>query len=318
MGTWRAAAIALLGLLCGGVASAEPQSRERDLEGLWTSASLTSLERPGVFKALVVPDREALAYEASHSGRPNLPFADDVGQGDVEWWEMGGGLARIDGKARSSWIVQPADGRLPLNEAAQLRVRDRQASVLRDFDGPESRPAPERCLTATSGVAAPPMMNTSYNNYLQIVQTPDHVVMIAEMNHDVRIVPLRATTRAPGLSWYGHPVARWEGRTLVIESSGFRAETAWRFPSRLLISPDARVTERFTRVSADEILYAFLVDDPATYTHPWRGELPLRRAKGPMFEFACHEGNYSVAGALGGARRAEREAAKVRAPEGQR
>jgi hypothetical protein len=295
-----------------GPAASEVWKPGRDLEGLWTNASLTTLERPPAFKALVVPDLEAEAFESAHSGRPNLPFADDVGQGDVEWWEMGSGLARIDGQARSSWIVEPENGRLPLNEAGLNRVRDRQAGVLRDYDGPEARPSPERCLTATSGVAAPPMLNTSYNNHLQIVQTRDHVVLVAEMNHDARIIALKGEGAPVGLSWYGHPTARWEGRTLVVESTGFRPETSWRFPSRLYISPAARVTEEFTRISAEEIRYAFTVDDPTTYTRPWRGEVQLRRTKGPMFEFACHEGNYSIAGALAGARQAERDAATVR------
>ena len=302
-------ATAALAAFLSADAAAQAWKPSRDLEGLWTNASLTTLERPAPFKALVVPDADALAFESAHPRRPNLPFADDVGQGDVEWWEMGAGLGRIDGQARSSWIVEPADGRLPLTAEALRRVQDRQASVLRDFDGPEARPSPERCLTATSGVSTPPMLNTSYNNHLQIVQTRHHVVLIAEMNHDARIISLVGEPPGPGPSWYGRSTARWEGYTLVVESTGFRPETAWRFPSRLYISPEARVTERFTRISSDEIRYAFSVDDPSTYARPWRGEMPLRRAKGPMFEFACHEGNYSIAGALAGARQAEREAA---------
>ena len=306
MNIWGAVvAFALCGALWSEAAAAGAGKGGRDLEGLWTSASLTTLERPPALKDLVVPEADAKAFEAAHLRRPTLPFADEVGQGDVEWWDMGGGLARIDGRARSSWIVDPADGRLPLNADALRRAPDRVASILRDFDGPEARPSPERCLTATGGVSAPPMLNTSYNNHLQIVQTRDHVVLIAEMNHDARIVPLGAQAGAPAPSWYGRPAAHWDGDTLVIESTGFRPETSWRFPSRLYISPEARVTERFTRVSADEIRYAFTVDDPATYTRPWRGEMPLRRAAGPMFEFACHEGNYSLGGALGGARQAE-------------
>ena len=147
-------------------------------------------------------------------------------------------------------------------------------------------------------------MDTAYNDHLEIVQPAAHVVMIAEMNDDVRILPLGGRPpRTAGLSWYGSAAARWEGDTLVVESTGFKAETAWRFPSRLYVSPGARVTERFTRVGADELRYAFTVDDPATYTKVWSGEMPLRRAKGPMYEYACHEGNYSLAGALGGARR---------------
>lgn len=302
-----AAIILATALLAPLVAQARPPVPPHDLEGLWTASSLTGLERLPAFKTLVVSDAEAKAFEAAHTRRPTLPF-DNVGQDDTEWWELQGGLGRVDGQARSSWIVEPADGRLPLSPEGLAKVARHQAGLLRDFDGPEARPSPERCLTATAGAIAPPMLNTSYNSHLHIVQTPDHVVLTAEMNHDARILPIGPPppqAAAMGPSWYGRSVARWEGNALVVETTGFRPETSWRFPTRLYVSPGARVTERFTRVSADEIRYAFTVDDPAIYTAPWRGEIPLRRAKGPMFEFACHEGNYAMRGALAGARREE-------------
>jgi hypothetical protein len=153
------------------------------------------------------------------------------------------------------------------------------------------------------------MLNTGYNNHIQIVQTPEHVVMVTEMNHDARIIPLKPEPAPPGASWLGHSVGRWEGDTLVVETTGFHPGSAWRTPSPLYISPAARVTERFTRVSRDEIRYAFSVEDPSTYSRPWRAEMPLRGAAGPMYEFACHEGNYSLSGVLAGGRQKEREAA---------
>jgi hypothetical protein len=152
------------------------------------------------------------------------------------------------------------------------------------------------------------MLNTSYNNHLQIVQTPDHVVIVTEMIHDARIVPLRPGAKGGGPSWSGHSAGYWDGDTLVVETTGFHPALGWRTPSSLYMSPAAKVVERFTRTSANEIRYGFTVEDPQTFTRPWRAEMPLRRAEGPMLEYACHEGNYSMEGVLAGGRQKEREA----------
>jgi hypothetical protein len=298
-------------VLAGAAAAADRLPRTPsgapDLQGLWTNASLTTLERPARFTALVIPEAEAKAFEAAHDGVPAV-VGGDVGQGETEWWELGGKLARIEGQARSSWVTEPADGRLPFSPEGRRNLQANQARLMSNFDGPEVRPATERCLVSVGGTNAPPMLNAGYNNHLQIVQTPEHVVIVTEMNHDARIIPLTAGPAAPGASWLGHSVGRWEGDTLVVETTGFQPGSAWRAPGPLYISPDARVTERFTRTSRDEIRYAFSVEDPSTYSRPWRAEMPLRRAPGPMYEFACHEGNYSMAGVLAGGREKEREA----------
>jgi hypothetical protein len=262
----------------------------------------------------VIPDDEAKAFEAAHDGVPSV-VGGDVGQGETEWWEMGGMLARIDGQVRTSWVTEPADGRLPYSPEGRQNLQARQAMLMSNFDGPEVRPAPERCLAGVGGTSAPPMLNTGYNNNLQIVQTPEHVVIVTEMNHDARIIPLMGGPASPGRSWLGHSVGRWEGDTLVVETTGFQPGGAWRTPTPLYISPDARVTERFTRTSRDEIRYAFGVEDPKTYSRPWRGEMPLRSTRGPMYEFACHEGNYSMTGVLAGGRQREREAQVAGAPK---
>jgi hypothetical protein len=280
-----------------------------DLQGLWTAASLTSLERPPAFAALVVPETQARAFEAAHNGTPNLPN-DDIGQNQSEWWEQGGALGRVGGQARSSWLIDPPDGRLPYSPAGEQALRAAQRANLGNFDGPESRPAAERCLAGVGGSTSAPIQNSAYSNFYQLVQTDDHVVIVAEMNHDVRIIPLGQARRPDeARSWSGVSVGRWEGEALVVETTHFSNGWGWRTPGRLYLSPDAKVTERFTRVSPTQILYEYAVDDPQTFTRTWRAEMPMRRTAGPMYEFACHEGNYSLSGVLAGGRQAEREAA---------
>lgn len=300
-----AAVAALIVWSAAAVAAPRPAADEgRDLEGLWSSASLTPLERPAGFAELVATEAEARAFEASHNGGP-LGAADPVGQTDSEWWEMGGRLTRIDGRARSSVIVEPADGRLPYSDAGRAALA-RSRAAMSNYDGPEVRPATERCLTGVGGASVPPLLTAGYNNHVQIVQTPAHVAIVTEMNHDARIVPLDAAPRPQTTSsWTGNSAGRWEGGTLVVRTTGFHPALGWRSPSPLFLSPAAEVTERFTRVSPGEIRYAFTVTDPAVFTRPWRGETTLRRTKGPMYEFACHEGNYSLTGVLAGARQAE-------------
>ncbi len=301
-------------LLVTPAVAAEPYRSPRtasgapDLEGLWSSAAITTLERPAAFKALEASDAEATLYEAQHTGVPEPARGGTVGQDESEWWEMGGRLGRIDGRARTSWIVEPKDGQLPYSPAGQAALRARQTTGMSGFDGPEVRPAAERCLMGVGGVSLPPMINAGYNNLIQVVQTRDHVVIVAEMHVGPRIVPLASQPREPGGDWNGRSVGRWQGDTLVVETDGFHPGAQWRAPSRLYLGPRARVVERFTRVGPDELRYAFAVEDPDTFTKPWRGEMPLRRSAGPRFEFACHEGNYSLAGILAGARRQEVDA----------
>jgi hypothetical protein len=279
-----------------------------DLGGLWTAASLTTLERAPGFTSLAVPEAQARAFEAAHNGTPNLPN-DDIGQNQSEWWEQGGALGRVAGQARSSWLIDPSDGRLPYTPAGAQALKAAQAANLGNFDGPESRPAAERCLAGVGGSTGAPIQNSAYSNFYQVVQTDEHVVIVAEMNHDVRIIPLRQGSRPEeARSWSGVSTGRWEGETLVVETTHFNEAWGWRTPSRLYLSPDAKVTERFTRVSPTEILYEYAVEDPKVFTRTWRAEMPMRRTAGPMYEFACHEGNYSLSGVLAGGRQKEREA----------
>ncbi|WP_372782626.1 hypothetical protein [Phenylobacterium sp.] len=309
---------ALLALLWTGAAAAggykppRTASGRPDLQGLWTNASLTHLERMKEFGALVITEAEASAYEARQDGAPVVP-GDNVDQAKTEWWDQGGYLGRLGGEVRTSWIVDPPDGRLPYTEAGEKTVQRSIAGLLTAFDGPEARTAADRCLLGSGGVSGPPMLNTGYNNNYQIVQTPEHLAIVVEMNHDTRIIPLKAGPPAPDQiqPWMGRSVGRWEGDTLVVETDRFNPTGSWRSPGHFYLSSQAHVTERFTRTGRDEIRYEFTVSDPAIFSRTWRGEMALRRAKGPIYEVACHEGNYAMSGMLAGGRQKEREAAQA-------
>ena len=277
--------------------------RRPDLEGTWTLASYTPLERPKSLKALVLTPAEAEAYEASLRALHGQPRAatDPVDQADSEYPERGDGLARVNGQIRSDWIVDPPDGLVPFTKAARARLGlDKEAS---SADNPEDLNGPTRCVA--NAAAGAPMIGAPDANVFQIVQTRDAVAIVTEKYHDVRIVRLAAAGPAQPPSWLGDSVGRWDGRTLVVATAGVMPGEVIR-GTHLYRSPTTRVVERFTRAAPDALLYQFTVADPALYTQPWRGEITLRPANGPMFEFACHEGNYSLPGILAGARREER------------
>ena len=330
--SFRPLAAALFAVIAAGVglsagdADAGPYRAPRtrsgapDLQGIWTNSSVTMLQRPPIFKGLVATDAEAAMMEAGFRQMvgalistapidpkaPAPPPIDEVENAD--FIEMDMGLARMDGQRRTSWIVDPSDGRLPLTEAGRARGK---ALNVDSFDGPEGRPLTERCLTAIGSPEGPPMMNTAFNAHYQIVQTPDHVAILVEMNHDVRIIRLRDRTHphAQAQSWLGDSVGWWEGETLVVETTnlsakGYVASLGGGFAH----SPAMRIRERFTRIAADRILYEFTVEDPTLFRQPWRAEMPMRAATGPIYEYACHEGNYRLPNALGGARIEERAA----------
>jgi hypothetical protein len=209
----------------------------------------------------------------------------------------------MDGQARTSWIVSPADGRIPYSAAGKARLDAWRARAFADFDGPESRNTSERCLTPTFSANSPPIQNAPYAAAYRIVQTRDAVVIVSEIDTEARIIRLGAPhdrLRA----WNGDSVGHWEKDTLVVDTIGFRPEEAFRAPL-FLIGPDAHVVERFTRVSPTEIRYAYTVEDPDNYTQAWRGEMPFRATSEPMYEYACHEGNTSLPGMLQGARYVE-------------
>lgn len=298
-----------------------------DFEGVWTNASLTSLERGPMFKTLTITDAQAKAMEAARARMmeaqskptdPNAPApkaGQDPGGYNAFWTDPGTHMGRIKGEVRTSWLVDPADGKLPYRPEGYKLYQDTLFKARNTFDGPEARPLGERCILGFGSSAGPPMLNVLYNNNYQIQQARDHVVIVVEMNHDARVIRLADPRRQPGATWMGDSVGRWEGDTLVVETSGFNPGESLRpyFGASLFLSPQAKVTERFTRISADQILYAFEVDDPTVYSKVWKAEMPLNASKGPVYEYACHEGNYSLPGILAGARKAESEGRKPEA-----
>jgi hypothetical protein len=294
-----------------------------DLQGLWTNTALTFLARPPIFKGLVATDKEAAMMEAGFRSMvgdllnptvdPKLgapPVVKEAPQSDMI--DMYMHLARIRGELRSSWIVEPADGKIPFTDAGKQANREVNKET---FSDPESRPLTERCLIAIGSPEGPPMMNTGFNGNYQIVQTKDAVAIHIEMNHDVRIIRMgdRNHPAADVKPWMGDSVGWWEGDTLVVETTNFNPKTSVQSLSGgFVYSPQGKLTERFTRVSKDEMLYEFKIEDPVYFKQAWRGEMPMRTAKGPIYEYACHEGNYSIANALSGARVEEKEAAAAK------
>jgi hypothetical protein len=264
-----------------------------------------------VFDGPTTTEERATAFEKTGPAAFLNDASDGVGGRQSEWWELGARLFRINGEIRTSVVVDPPDGKLPYGEAGRAMLNARTAATLREFDGPEGRPTPERCLTGVAGSTGAPIISARYNGNYRIVQTEDHVVLMAEHN-EVRIIRLGASARPGNMRrWMGDSIGRWEGETLVVETAHFNPGDSYKMPQPVYISQNAKVTERFTRVSPTEILYQFSVEDPDVFSRRWRGEQMFEATSARMFEYACHEGNYAVAGSLAGARQAERRAKSV-------
>ena len=304
-----------------------------DLQGIWTNATITPLERdPKLGERLVLTLAEAAALETTiaalntEAGRPTDPKAGiadlpvDCGRGfrgvdcgyNNFWVDPGTKVITLNGEKRASILVEPANGRLP---AMKPEARARMAARFQrgNFDGPESRSLGERCILSFGSSAGPPMTPLLYNNTYQIIQTGGEVMILVEMVHDVRVVRIGGQ-RDPShvRKWMGDSIGRWEGDTLVIETTNFHPQQSYRGGSS-----DAKITERLTRINASQILYRFTVDDPATYDRPFTGEVAMNATKGPIYEYACHEGNYSLAGILGGARKEERAGKELEGAKGE-
>jgi hypothetical protein len=323
-------AVCILAATAGSASAGAPYQAPRtfdgqpDLQGQWTNVTRTPLERPKDFAGPVATPEEAAAWLAQiERYMANTPPPSKPGDpppkpsvGSSEWFDRGVGLFRIDGKLRSSIITDPVEGRLPYNTFGQRTAAESLRHDDEVFDDPEDRASDERCLMGGGGPVAPPMMPPGYNANYAIIQPPGVVVIYAEMIHDLRVIRLGGAHRSAG-DWFGDSVGHWEGETLVVETVDQHPLSAERFESGdtvLLISPGAKVVERFTRISATEILYDFTVEDPAIYARPWSGEEVFRTTTEPIYEYACHEGNYGHANILRGARRKEQdEAAKAKA-----
>ncbi len=292
-----------------------------DLGGVWDFRTITPLERPEEFAnqpVLTDEDEAALVQRALDRQVDRPPQEGSVGGYNQFWMDWGTNVAE---HRRTSLIVDPADGRLPpLTPSAfrqsgsldsdvpsQLPVRYRAGGI--GADGPEHRALAERCLLGFN--AGPPLMPRGYNNNMQLFQTSDHVVIVTEMVHDARIVPLDDRPHLPDdiRQWSGVSRGRWEGDTLVVETKNFTDKTASYSPDITTAygtGTTLHLVERFRRTADDILLYTYTVTDPTTFTRPFTVEIPLRRGSA-LFEYACHEGNYGLHNMLAGARADERE-----------
>lgn len=280
-------------------------SAQGNLEGIWTNATITPLERPPELagKAFFTPD-EAAAYEKQVRERNNADRREANSDADLTtgyndfWWDRG---TKVVSTRRTSIITDPPDGRIPaLTPDAQKRAADRtEYRTAHPADGPENLSLADRCIARPG----PPMLPAGYNNNHQIVQGPGYVAIFSEMMHDARIISLDSRPHLPSnvRQWFGDPRGRWEGKTLVVETTNFTGKTNFRGAGE-----NMHLTERFTRVDDDTLLYQFTVDDPQSFVRPWSGEIPLKKVSGPIFEYACHEGNYSLVNTLSAARAEEK------------
>ena len=308
-----------------------------DLAGNWTNATITPFERDAKLgDRLVLSEDEARSLEGVNAklnedgAKPtdptlkvtDLPYECGRGFKGVDcgynnfWVDPGTKIIRMNGEPRSSVIVEPKNGRMPpLTKAATDRLQARMGNArVGNFDGPERRPLGERCIMSFGSSAGPPMLPSLYNNNYSIIQNGDEVMIQIEMVHDSRIIRLNAQHDASGLrKWMGDSIGRWEGDTLVVETISLRAEQGLRGAS----GETLKVTERFTRISPTQILYQFELNDPTTYSAPVKGEVALNATKGPIYEYACHEGNYALPGILAGAREEEKKGREMEGNRGE-
>jgi hypothetical protein len=278
-----------------------------DLQGVWSNAIITPLERPAAFAnkefftEAEAADFEKQVFAANDRDRRDGTPEQDVARAYNDFWFDRG--TKVAATRRTSLIIDPKDGKLPAitPEARKRNAERAEARRLHPSDGPEDRPLLERCINVLS--AGPPMIPTVYNNNFQIVQTPGYVMILNEMIHDARMVPLDGRPQVPGnvRQLLGSSRGHWDGDTLVVETTNFTDKTNFRGTTENL-----HLTERFTRASEDILLYEFTVDDPATFTKPWTAQIPARKTDGLIYEYACHEGNEGMFGILSGARAAEK------------
>jgi hypothetical protein len=281
-----------------------------DMTGVWSNASNTAMRRPGNTKNLVMTDDEWITARANNpqnirqatDDKQNANTANDgkdlkSGRGYNSFWiDPGNNYANVKGTWRSSWIVDPPSGQMPMKAGARGGY---PRGLGTGYDNPEERNINERCIIL--GTSGPPIGNYLYNNNLTIVQSPNHVVIESEMIHDARIIPLNAKHRPPEVTqWMGDSVGWYEGDTLVIETVNMT-----RGGGGVPISPGGKIIERFSRYNDKQVFYEFEVNDPSLYSQVWKGQMALNAVSG-MYEYACHEGNYAMHSILEGGRKNDR------------
>lgn len=320
------------GLLCAGLfvtsiaTSAQEFTPPRtewgvpDLQGMWKNNTVMPFERPrdlGTKQAYT--EAEAMELERRAQERveednkpldpnreaPKAEALPPVGNYDLFWTDRGMFLPTIDGEFRTSAIIDPPNGRLPERVAGfSERMREIRANQPDRNDGPEGRGLGERCLIAFGNSSGPVMTPVMYNSHMQIVQSPGYVNIIVEMAHDARIIPIKDERHPAGevhQKWMGDSIGRWEGDTLIVETKNYNSWQTYRGAPL----DNMTVIETFRREGNNKIVYGFTVDDPSVYTAQFTGEYPLSRMNEPVYEYACHEGNYGIIGILAGARRLE-------------
>jgi len=301
-----------------------------DLQGTWTNATLTPLDRPGENTPLVMAKDQVAKREQEFRERverlaqdsdPNRPAPPKGGDGSTGaagnvggynnfWIDPGDRVAMINGDYRTSLITYPDNGKVPpQTPEARQRAQQRAAAIKgrAPYDHPELRPLAERCLMSFGSNAGPPMLpNYFYNNNYQIVQSKDAIMILVEMVHDVRVIRMGGERLPKHIRpWMGDSIGRWEGDTLVVETTNFHPQQQFRGASENL-----KVTEHFTRTGPETILYKFDVDAPTTFTAKWGGEVPFNRTDELIYEYACHEGNYALSNVLSGERNREKREAE--------
>jgi hypothetical protein len=291
-----------------------------DLQGVWSNASNTRLTRPAQFASLVMNDEQAAKARREHP--QNIRQATDDNQKEADgllngrdlaagrgynafWIDPGTNYSLVKGTWRTSWIVDPPSGQIPISEEGRKILAARRADRGTGYDNPEERGMAERCIFF-GGSSGPPLMNGLYNNNYRITQSPTHVIIVAEMIHEPRIIPLNARHSSPALNRYaGDSIGWFEGDTLVVETINVNQTGA----GQAALTPGGKIIERFTRYNDKQILYEFEVNDPAIYSQVWKGEVGLNAAPN-LYEYACHEGNYGLDGILRGGRENDRKGVK--------
>jgi len=317
-----------------------------DLQGTYDLATLTPLERPAGMKAVLTAeeaaklekdiaarkDQAAQPISADRSAPPkggdgSTGPAGGVGGYNNFWLDPGSSYTTVNGERRTSLIIDPPDGRVPpLTPQARQRAETRIVRPTSDttesrdpgleppgsYDDPERRPLGERCLLGFGSTSGPPALpDYFYNNLHQIVQTRDYVMILTEMVHDARIVRMNDQHLPKTIrKWMGDSTGRWEGDTLVVDTTNFTDKTRFRGATE-----DLHVVERFTRVGPNALLYRFTIDDPATWARPWTGEYTWPATNEHIYEYACHESNYALENILRGARRREADEAALKAKQ---
>ncbi len=291
-----------------------------DISGIFTFRTLTPLQRPRQFEGReTLTAEEAAAFEASERRRQNRDLFDPEkgasgyaprSEGGVLsynefWYERG---IELTSDKRTSLIVDPPDGRLPprvpSTEDPERERLSPEEAIARRYDSYENRGTGDRCIMGFN--AGPPMRASAYNNNVMIFQSPGYVTILNEMVHNARVIPIGDTASPPFPQYSGISRGHWEGETLVIETTQFRGGSSG------LTSPNMHLIERLTRLDPDTVAYEYTVTDPTVYTAPYTVMMPFCRTDGPLFEYACHEGNIGLYGILAGARELERQGRELR------